>query len=111
MLVLEHGTRILLEKRAPSGIWGGLWCLPLIDAAADVEAVCAQRFGAHALSVRPLERLVHDFTHLRLVIRPLKVDVGHLVARAAEPGVLWIAREEVRSAALPAPIKKLLDGR
>jgi A/G-specific adenine glycosylase len=109
MLLLQHGTRILLEKRAPSGIWGGLWCLPQIDGEADVESLCAQRFGAHIVSVQPLERLVHDFTHLRLIIQPLQIDVGRLAAHAAEPGVLWIAREEVRNAALPAPIKKLLD--
>jgi A/G-specific adenine glycosylase len=111
MLVLQHGTRILLEKRAPSGIWGGLWCLPQIDAGADLESVCAQRFGAHALRVQELPRLVHDFTHLRLVIQPLQVDVGRLASRATEPGVVWIAREEVASAALPAPIKKLLETR
>jgi A/G-specific adenine glycosylase len=111
MLVLRHGTRILLERRAPSGIWGGLWCLPEIAPEEDVESVCARRFGAHALSVQELPRLVHDFTHLRLVIQPLQIDVGRLTAHAAEPGLLWIAREEARGAALPAPIKKLLDAR
>ena len=28
MLVLVRAGEILLEKRPPSGIWGGLWCLP-----------------------------------------------------------------------------------
>ncbi len=28
MLLLEHAGEILLEKRAPTGVWGSLWCLP-----------------------------------------------------------------------------------
>src|SRR5690554_7293762 len=32
MLILEDNEgRILLERRPPSGIWGGLWSLPELD--------------------------------------------------------------------------------
>src|SRR5687767_15156000 len=35
MLVVLSGGEVLLEKRAPAGIWGGLWSLPEAEADAD----------------------------------------------------------------------------
>src|SRR4029077_10508870 len=28
MLLLLHEGEVLLEKRPPTGVWGGLWCFP-----------------------------------------------------------------------------------
>ena len=28
MLLIRHGDQLLLEKRPPQGIWGGLYCFP-----------------------------------------------------------------------------------
>jgi len=109
MLILEHGARILLEKRPPSGIWGGLWCLPQMGADADPVPLCAGRFGAHDLEVETLPLLVHDFTHLRLHIHPLRIRVRRLAPLCAEPGAVWLPLAEARAAALPAPVRKLLE--
>ena len=37
MLVLRRGRDVLLEKRLPSGICGGLWCLPQFDAIKEAK--------------------------------------------------------------------------
>ena len=48
MLVLLDGADILLERRPPVGIWGGLWCFP--EAASKAEAISAAlRSGAQTL--------------------------------------------------------------
>jgi A/G-specific adenine glycosylase len=109
MLLLHHRAQLLLEKRPPSGIWGGLWCLPQVEPDVDPAAACAQRFGAHDISIEPLPPFVHDFTHLRMHIHPLRIRVGRLAAGCSEPGALWLSVGEARRSALPAPIKKLLD--
>jgi A/G-specific adenine glycosylase len=109
MLVLQHGERVLLEKRPPTGIWGGLWCFPETTVDADPHAVCARRFGAHELTLHMLRPLVHDFTHLRLRIQPLRMTVGRLRPQACEPGVAWLALEAARTAGVPAPVKRLLE--
>ena len=44
MLVLWHGGEILLLKRPPTGIWGGLWSLPESDSATPA-AVCGMMMG------------------------------------------------------------------
>ena len=60
----------MLEKRPPSGIWGGLWCFPETDADADAVAVCAQRYGARVELREALPVIAHGFTHYHLDILP-----------------------------------------
>ena len=42
-LLVMAGGDILLEKRGPSGIWGGLWCLPQFDDETTALVWCAQQ--------------------------------------------------------------------
>ena len=51
MLVLTRAGEVLLEKRPPSGIWGGMWCLPEAARKTDIEAYCLKRFGAHVIEI------------------------------------------------------------
>jgi A/G-specific adenine glycosylase len=109
MLVLCHGARILLEKRPAAGIWGGLWSFPEAAPEDDAAGICERRFGATRLRIAPLPPLQHAFTHFRLRIQPLRIEVGLLREQAAEPGALWLERHEARAAAVPAPVRSLLD--
>jgi A/G-specific adenine glycosylase len=109
MLVLHHGARVLLEKRPPTGIWGGLWCFPEAGLDDDAAALCRRRFGADGLRMVSLPQVEHGFTHFRLRIHPLRIEVGALRERAAEPGTIWLPLEEARRAAIPAPVRKLLE--
>ena len=109
MLVLRQGTEVLLEKRPQSGIWGGLWSLPEAAIDDDLRAYCLRRFGIDDLSLSELPELMHGFTHFRLRIRPWRVDVGHLTASAAEPGSMWLPLDNARSAALPVPVRRILE--
>ena len=109
MLLLCHGSRILLEKRPAVGIWGGLWSFPESAPDEDAAGICARRFGATRLRIAPLPPLEHAFTHFRLHIQPLRIEVGRLRAQASEPGTLWVAPDEARAAAVPAPVRILLN--
>ena len=109
MLVLEHRGELLLEKRPAPGIWGGLWCFPELSHADDAAAVCLARYGA---TVRALERLPdveHGFTHFSLTISPRRAQVGSIAPHAAEPGRQWLPVDAARAAAIPAPVKRILD--
>jgi A/G-specific adenine glycosylase len=108
MLVLARAGEILLEKRPPSGIWGGMWCLPEAAPRTDIGAYCLKRFGAHVLEAEELPKIAHGFTHFRLDIRPLRLRVSALVPDAAEPGTIWLPLEAARGAAIPAPVRRIL---
>ncbi len=106
-LLLMHGNDILLEKRPGSGIWGGLWCPPQFDdeAAARVWFV---RNGMAANHGERLDTFTHTFTHFKLHITPLKIQLSRKPLCAAQPGSLWLNVEEALRAAIPAPVRKLL---
>jgi len=117
VLLLERAGEVLLERRAPTGIWGGLWSLPELALDEDVAAACRARFG---LAVEPVDiadpgvalpPIEHGFTHYRLTLHPLRVRVRRVAVGAREDGVLWLAPGDAVDAALPAPIRVLLRSR
>jgi A/G-specific adenine glycosylase len=108
MLILQHAARVLLVKRPPAGIWGGLWCFPEAQLEEDLAAICARRFGAYGVRATALPPFEHGFTHFRLRIHPLRIDIAEISGQAAEPGSVWLALDEARSAAIPAPVRRLL---
>jgi A/G-specific adenine glycosylase len=107
-LVLRHRGDILLERRPSSGLWGGLWTFPEITAA-DVAGHCLRVLGCEIDSPRELEPLEHGFTHFRLRIRALLCDVRKAAPRATAPGPLWIDVADALDAAVPVPVRKILQ--
>jgi A/G-specific adenine glycosylase len=107
MLVLLHARQVLLEKRPPTGIWGGMWSLPEVAPDADL-AQCAHRYGASVSSSSAMPPLAHGFTHFKLEIVPQRLIVSRVTPRAAAPGTMWLALDEALDAAIPAPVKRIL---
>ena len=109
MLLLRNADEILLEKRAPQGIWGGLWSLPEVtDAreARDLRRVCRERYGVTAGAMKSLPPLAHGFTHFKLTIAPISVQVKKAAVQA--PATVWLPLIDAVSAALPAPVRKII---
>jgi A/G-specific adenine glycosylase len=107
MLVLKDGDSILLEKRPPTGIWGGLWSLP---EAADEAALAAlaHRFG----SGEPLQRLAsmsHTFTHFKLDIEPRLGEAHGAPGELNDGDTVWAPLSRIESYGVPAPVRKLID--
>ena len=108
MLLLLHGNQILLEKRPPSGIWGGLWSLPEIDGDEIALTTAQQRYGVTAKLLPAMPVLTHVFTHFRLYILPQLMQVESISPAAQESGRSWLPLETAVNAALPTPVRKLL---
>ncbi|MCS6786685.1 MAG: A/G-specific adenine glycosylase [Thiobacillaceae bacterium] len=108
LLVLLHAGAVLLERRPPSGVWGGLWSLPQCPQGVDAGEA-ARRLGCEPAAVEPLARLEHAFTHFTLSIRPWLVHVRAPIAASESAGRLWLPLAELDGAALPAPVRRLLQ--
>lgn len=113
LAVVVHGDSVLLERRPPAGIWGGLLTLPEMPAEAATDAAGARRWAQDALgigceAVQALAPLNHAFTHFLLEIRPLRLQAdGGAAARAG--GRLWQPLASLDGAALPAPVRRILQ--
>lgn len=102
-LWLEREGQVLLQRRPDSGVWAGLWSLPLYDDEAALQTA-ADRLGAE-LEVMP--QINHALTHFDWILHTRRAD---LAAENAEPGPggVWVARERLAEYALPAPLKKMI---
>jgi len=117
MVLVRADARVLLERRPPRGIWGGLWSLPEFRAPyreadnrgegegeAQVVEWARTRLGLAVSAVTGQTELRHVFTHFRLQAR-----VWRLAARGAAPaGYLWLDVSEAGEAPLPQPVRALL---
>jgi A/G-specific adenine glycosylase len=107
-LLMMSGRDILLEKRAPQGIWGGLWCLPQLDDGQEIVADYVQRNGIKVSERIELDEFTHTFTHFKLHITPVLLQVENKPLRTQEAGSVWLEVEEALSAAIPTPVRELL---
>ncbi len=114
LLCVRRDGAVLLERRPPSGLWGGLWGLPettSIDAAAGW---CTATLGTapQRQCVQPVLR--HGFTHFDLDMTPveLHVDGGSTdlpASRAMEADRwLWYNFRAPARVGLAAPTARLL---
>lgn len=105
----EHG--ILLEKRPPSGIWGGLWSLP--EAAQDIsvddlETQIGQRYGVDCIKATIGSMFHHTFTHFRLQIEPWYIE-AKAAAMVQDGLTAWFNEDELKKLGMPAPVDRLLS--
>nr|WP_116308594.1 A/G-specific adenine glycosylase [Cupriavidus taiwanensis] len=122
MLLVRREREVLLRLRPDSGIWGGLWSLPEMPVdtvpfdAEDAEARAldyARAFGAPARAVLA-GKLTHVFTHFRLLIRAIRVDLNAeanvLRQDSATPaGQRWLSLDDLDALGTPAPVRRLLE--
>lgn len=110
MLVLCDGESILLERRPPTGIWGGLWSLPeALDEGA--LAACATHFGVTE-PLQPLASFTHTFTHFQLTIEPRLAIVngcGSSRYSVADNNYAWVPLHDTNAYGLPTPVRRLTE--
>ncbi|MGD8378295.1 MAG: A/G-specific adenine glycosylase [Gammaproteobacteria bacterium] len=81
MLLIRDADRVLLEKRPPTGVWGGLWSLPEAPVDGDPRDWARERLGIEAETHDRWPCLRHTFSHFHLdiepvVLRPLSMPEG-----------------------------------
>ncbi len=108
MLVIIYAGEVLLEKRPPTGIWGGLWSLPELPLDADILTVLQSRYRLTSRTMREMPRVDHGFTHFSLTIFPTEINPAKFALRAMEPGLIWVNVDDAMDAAIPAPVKRIL---
>lgn len=106
MLLLLRQGEVFLEKRPAAGIWGGLWSFPEIAPGEDAAAYCLARFGVSGSASRTLSGRMHPFTHFRLHILPVALEIVEPPTAAASG--IWLPPADAVDAALPAPVRALL---
>ncbi len=107
MLILtDKNANVLLERRPPAGIWGGLWALP----ANDNGEPLLQRLGVTDNGLQQLPTLQHQLTHMQMNITPL-IGLTEPTPTGVEcsDNQRWFGPHEWPGLGLPKPVRQLLE--
>jgi A/G-specific adenine glycosylase len=110
MLLARHAGAVYLERRPPTGIWGGLYSFPEFSSVTEAKDWCRDRLGMKTVTARTWPVLRHSFTHFDLDIVPVAILVDAVAPRAAENAdQLWYTPEDDLRVGLAAPVTALLE--
>jgi A/G-specific adenine glycosylase len=111
MLLHRREDQILLWRRPPSGIWGGLWSLPEVDNEAAIE-LWQQSFLSTVQVSKTIQKNVihHQFTHFSLDISLAIIELESLPENISDTdNYVWIEIDSLARYGLPTPVRKLLS--
>lgn len=107
LLIMDNG-RLMLERRPPSGIWGGLWGFPELAPEQDIETWCRQQFGVAPSSQHALPGLRHTFSHFHLDIEPVMLNIAPSNLNDDDTRI-WFALTSPPQVGLAKPVSRLLE--
>jgi A/G-specific adenine glycosylase len=114
LIAVNDEGAVLLEQRAPTGVWGGLWSFPELQDEETAEEWLRRRLGCRGGDPLEWPVLRHTFTHFHLDIVPLLARVPAAPAGVMEPpGFVWYKDDASLALGLATPVRSLiaqLDG-
>jgi A/G-specific adenine glycosylase len=106
VLMVRDDGAVLLERRPPAGIWGGLWTLPQFDERQAAQAWIDER--ATRDNTDALPAYAHSFTHFDLTLHPLLVRAAPVPAGADEDRYCWYEPRQPARIGLAKPAVELI---
>lgn len=108
VLLLKSGEDWLWQQRPNSGLWGGLWCLPIIEDDAKYQQICQ---SLKLVSTTEPVQISHSFTHFTWILTAhiVQVDSDQQEYLQAELGGEWLSPQKATQMGLPTAMKKLIS--
>ena len=112
VLLRNSNNEILLQRRPPVGIWGGLLSLPEIPHGESIPQWCADTLGVDVKTQQTWPQLRHTFSHFYLDITPVVVEAAFSANTTNwvmdQPDWVWYKGEAALQGGLAAPVKRLI---
>ncbi|POU19081.1 A/G-specific adenine glycosylase [Acinetobacter sp. ACNIH3] len=108
VLILQCGDQWLWQQRPNTGLWGGLWCLPIIEEVHELD-VLKQSLGLKQF-IQKVE-ISHSFTHFTWQLQGLvfAIDADLQEHLAIELNGIWLEPNAAVQAGIPTAMKKLIS--
>lgn len=108
LMVVNQQGEVLLEKRPPTGIWGGLWGFPEVQVGDDLSLNAQSMTGLELHKFEEWDSFRHTFSHYHLDITPVKTfaESSHQVADGDRWH--WFQPDNPTQLGLAAPVTRLI---
>jgi len=108
VVAMRGGHKVLVERRPPSGLWGGLWGLPEFPTRAHAEQWCREHLSGSA-ALRRGQSIRHAFSHFDYEMKPLVVHcLGKAESLRDDDRYRWYDVRQPAKIGLPKPIATLV---
>jgi len=109
LMLSNHLNQVYLQKRPPTGIWGGLWSLPEFDEIdAALDWCLAKQISVYDAQMLAVQR--HTFSHYHLDYKTLLIQADNPMNFVMEANqAVWYNPKQKVALGLPAPIKLLVQ--
>ena len=110
VLLIQSGDEWLWQQRESHGLWGGLYCLPIIEQATELQQI-EQHFKLQA-QVSSLQ-ISHSFTHFTWLLNEKLFHVEHDQKEqlSIELNGIWLSPENAIAKGIPTAMKKLITAK
>jgi len=108
--LIQSGDEWLWQQREAHGLWGGLYCLPIIEQATELQQI-EQYFKLQA-QVSSLQ-ISHSFTHFTWLLHEKLFHVEHDQKEqlSIELNGIWLSPENAIAKGIPTAMKKLITAK
>lgn len=108
VLLIQCEDQWLWQQRPNSGLWGGLWCLPIIENSAEFEQK-VQELGLEVI-IKKTE-ISHSFTHFTWLLEAICFEVNTDIKEhlAIELNGAWYSSQIATQMGIPTAMKKLIS--
>jgi A/G-specific adenine glycosylase len=109
LMIRDALGRVLLTRRPPVGLWGGLWGFPECTNG-NARQWCRKTMGINIQTESPWPTLRHSFSHFHLDITPIPARLVGGTDQAMENAeTVWYNVRRPDRRGLSAPVKRLLE--
>ncbi len=111
--LIQNGRGLLIGPRPERGLLAGLWSFPEMDwneatTTRRIEKAIEKQLGLKTNLLRPLEPVVHTFSHKRITYYPYLFDCISTQNRLPGPW-RWIPHAKIDDYPLPNATRKIFD--
>jgi len=109
-MLRNANSELLLQRRPPAGIWGGLLSFPEIPEDTAVDQWCADTLGIKVAEQQSWPVLRHTFSHFHLDITPVLISITQKNSRIMDQDHwVWYKGSSIEIGGLAAPVKRLIS--
>ncbi len=110
MLLLQNEQGQVLQRRPPTGMWGGLWGFPELPVEENSQHWCLMNTGSECGQVKELPVRRHRFSHFHLEIHAKQILLEKPGLRVLDGDrQAWYNPAQPDERGLATPVKLLLD--
>ena len=107
MAVFRYKDEVYLERRASTGLWGGLYCFPEYESLEALDSWLSVNNIAFSEEPNVLNMFRHTFSHFHLDITPCVVQLEKPIDKVNDTDNLWFNLSHEKSFGIAAATEKI----